>query len=181
MLKKRNLFLFGMIMCLYAACVKDPPYDQVAQAAIDKTLIEKFIKDNNIPAIQGKKGLYYQIISNGSGPGTGVIDSLDTVQVHYVGKLLNGVVFDSTLVALDTTSIKTLQKVPFYMLMPGWQIGLQLIKPGGEIRLIVPSTLAYQNQSLGTILNSNPTQYVPKNAILDFDIKLISVINQVKK
>lgn len=174
MLKNRILFLFGVI-ALYAACTKDPPYDQAAQAAIDDGLIQKFLKDNNIVATPGEKGLYYNIISKGAGTGSGAIDSLDTVQVHYVGKLLNGVVFDSTAVALDTTSIKTLQRVPFYMVMPGWKIGLQLIKPGGEIRLIVPSTLAYQNQALGTILNSNPVQPIPKNSILDFDIKLISV------
>ena len=50
-------------------------------------------------------------------------------------------------------------------LIPGWQIGLPLIQKGGEIKLIVPSSLAYG-------CGSGP---LPPNSVLYFDIHLVDV------
>jgi hypothetical protein len=50
-------------------------------------------------------------------------------------------------------------------LIPGWQIGLPLIHKGGEIKLIVPSSLAYG-------CGNGP---LPANSILYFDIHLVDV------
>ncbi|HEY0177263.1 MAG TPA: FKBP-type peptidyl-prolyl cis-trans isomerase, partial [Pedobacter sp.] len=45
----------------------------------------------------------------------------------------------------------------------GWQIGIPFIQKGGQIRLLVPSLLAYQNQQNGII---------PANSVLDFTVML---------
>jgi len=50
-------------------------------------------------------------------------------------------------------------------LIAGWQIGLPLIHKGGEIKLIVPSSLAYG-------CGNGP---LPANSILYFDIHLVDV------
>jgi FKBP-type peptidyl-prolyl cis-trans isomerase FkpA len=60
----------------------------------------------------------------------------------------------------------------------GWQQGIRLIGVGGEIRLIIPSTMAYRDRLVGTLppTTNNPLPGpLPANSILDFDIKLIAI------
>lgn len=137
-----------------SSCSKDN-YNAEEQAIKDDALIVEFITKNNIPAIKHSSGLYYQIIT----PGTGAsATSSSTVGVVYTGKLLDGTQFD-----------KATSTIPFSLtgVIPAWTIGVPLIKVGGRIRLISPSTLAYGNQS--------PGPGIPKNAVLDFTIDLHNV------
>jgi FKBP-type peptidyl-prolyl cis-trans isomerase FkpA len=79
---------------------------------------------------------------------------------NYTGKLLNGVVFDKAAVGSEATF--TLNS-----LVTGWKEALPLIKQGGAIRLIVPSSLAYG------LNGSTPT--IPSFSALDFDIAVTEV------
>ena len=155
-------------VCFYAACKTDPAYNTATQLKIDDDSIAKFIVQNNIlNTNKTASGLYYQIIS----PGTGsyVYDKVtDSVYIHYVARLLTGVLYDSTSTNLIPTGL-VLGNV-----IQGWQEGIplvqpggkdQVLQPGGHIRLLVPSPLAYQNRIIGTL---------PKNSILDFDITIDS-------
>lgn len=138
----------------FSACKKDK-YDAEKQANIDDALIVDFIAKNSIVAIKHSSGIYYQIINPGSG---NFSFSLSTnVTVNYEGRLLTGAIFDKS------TSAKTFA---LGTLIQGWQIGIPLIQKGGRIRLIIPSTLAYKNQS--------PSSNIPENAVLDFTIDLIN-------
>lgn len=135
-----------------SSCSKDN-YDAEKQAAKDDALIVEFIAKNNIPAVKHSTGLYYQIIT----PGTGAtVTAASTVGVNYEGKLLNGNQFDKS------TSIVTF---PLSQVIPGWTIGVPLVKVGGRIRLIIPSTLGYANRS--------PSSSIPQNSVLDFTIDLL--------
>ena len=71
-----------------------------------------------------KSGLLYKIENAGKGE---AIKATDTVKVHYIGKLPNGKVFDS--------SVERGQPVEFQLnqVIPGWTEGLQLVKKGGKI------------------------------------------------
>lgn len=107
-------------------------------------------------------GLQYIVLKEGSGDSPTLADQ---VMVHYTGKLLNGEVFDS--------SIERNQPVTFYVrsVIPGWTEALQLMKPGAEYKLFIPSDLAYGE-------NGNPRGGIGPNEVLVFDVKLIEVIKE---
>lgn len=150
-LKTKFLLMLAVIVTVVSSCSKDN-YDPERQLAEDDALISEFITKNNIPAIKHSSGLYYQIITSGTGAS---VNETSYVGVNYEGKFLNGNVFDKS------TSI-----TKFYLteVIEGWTKGVPLIKVGGRIRLIIPSTLAYKNQSRGSI---------PANSVLDFTIDLL--------
>ena len=104
-----------------------------------------------------KSGLLYRIENAGEGD---VIKPEDTVKVHYTGKLPNGTVFDS--------SVERGQPAEFKLneVIPGWTEGLQLVKKGGKIELVIPANLAYGEQDLGTI---------PANSTLYFNVEVLDV------
>jgi FKBP-type peptidyl-prolyl cis-trans isomerase FkpA len=70
--------------------------------------------------------------------------------------LTNGTVFDQSL----TNPVL----YPLSQLIAGWQIGLQLIKSGGKIRLFLPPSLGYGNNAVSSI---------PANSVLIFDVTII--------
>lgn len=95
--------------------------------------------------------------------GTGeTAQSGDVVTVHYVGKLADGTVFDS--------SRKRQQPFVFILgkgqVISGWEEGVVGMQVGGVRELIIPSALAYGNQDLGVI---------PPNSTLYFEVELVSV------
>lgn len=156
---KKYVLLLLLIAGSLSGCLKEnngTVYDPVAQAAADDATIKAYLAAN--PSIQATKdasGLYYQILTQGTGSTYPQFSSV--VTVNYSGSLLgSSVVFDSAnsaAIQLNTTLV-------------GWQIGLPYLKPGGRILLIIPSTLAYGNNSPGVS--------IPPNSILVFTIDLIS-------
>lgn len=100
-------------------------------------------------------GLLYKVVNAGSGD---AIKATDTVTVNYTGKLLNGDVFDSS--RGKPISFKLNQVVP------GWTEGLQLVKKGGKIELVIAPELAYGDQGAGII---------PPNSTLYFEVDVIDV------
>lgn len=153
----KNKILLGLFLIVgaFSFCKKDT-YNAEEQLKIDDKLIVDFIAKNNIAAIKHSSGLYYQILTPGSGNTT--FTGSTSVTVNYEGRLLNGAVFDKSATPLPTFTLGNL--------IPGWQIGIPLIQKGGKIRLIVPSTLAYKNTS--------PSSAIPANSVLDFTIDLIN-------
>jgi len=114
-------------------------------------------KDND-GVTETESGLQYQIIEPGEGANPLATDS---VTVHYKGTLLDGTEFDS--------SHKRGQPATFPLngVIAGWTEGLQLVKPGGTIKLFIPSDLAYGDRG------SPPT--IGPGAALIFDVELISI------
>ena len=101
-------------------------------------------------------GLYYKIEAEGTGANP--IPS-NTVKVHYEGKFLDGKIFDS--------SIQRGQPIEFGLtqVIPGWTEGVQLIKPGGKIKLVIPPALGYGERGYPGA--------IPPNAWLQFYVELI--------
>jgi len=104
-------------------------------------------------------GLKYVDIVEGTGatPRTG-----QKVKVHYTGTLENGMKFDS--------SVDRGQPYEFRIgtgaVIKGWDEGLASMKVGGKRKLIIPPALGYGERGSGDI---------PPNAILLFDVELLSV------
>lgn len=125
---------------------------------------EKFLAENATKAgvVTTESGLQYIVLKEGEGKSPTLSDQ---VMVHYTGKLLNGEVFDS--------SVERNQPVTFYVrsVIPGWTEALQLMKPGADYKLFIPSDLAYGE-------NGNPRGGIGPNEVLVFDVKLIQVITE---
>lgn len=115
-----------------------------------------FAKDKDVKTT--KSGLLYKIENAGKGE---AIKATDTVKVHYTGKLPNGKVFDS--------SVERGQPVEFQLnqVIPGWTEGLQLVKKGGKIQLVIPPVLGYGKQGAGAS--------IPPNSTLIFDVEVLDV------
>lgn len=107
--------------------------------------------------ITSQSGLQIKIIKEGKGKRP-TRDS--TVRVHYDGRLLNGLVFDSS-----RETGKPLDAV-VRGLIEGWQEGLTRMKGGGRRILFVPPELGYGKSSQGII---------PPNSVLIFDVELVKV------
>jgi peptidyl-prolyl cis-trans isomerase A (cyclophilin A) len=87
-----------------------------------------------------------------------------TVRVHYTGKFQDGKVFDS--------SVKRGDPIEFILgkgkVIKGWDEGIAMMKVGGKARLTIPAELAYGERGAGGGV-------IPPNAILVFDVELVSV------
>ena len=118
--------------------------------------IEDFLKEEG--AQKTESGLGYKIIKAG---GEEKPKETDVVKVHYTGTLIDGTVFDSSREAGKELEI------PLNRVIKGWTEGLQLIGPGGQIKLVIPSDLAYGQAGAGTI---------PPESTLVFDVELIEII-----
>ena len=122
----------------------------------ERAAIQAFATSRGINAIAAPSGIYYEIINPGSGP---TPTASSNISVLYEGALTDGTVFDSRLTSPIT--------FPLINAIAGWQLGLPLIKKGGVIKLIIPSSLGYGCQGYGSI---------PPDAILYFEISLVDVI-----
>ncbi|MBH49511.1 MAG: hypothetical protein CMG69_02010 [Candidatus Marinimicrobia bacterium] len=105
-------------------------------------------------------GLQYKIIRSGSGESPDVNGS---VKVHYIGKRLDGTVFDS--------STEKDEPVEFSLrsLIKGWSEGLQLMKVGAKWELYIPPELGYGRRGSGGKIGPNEC--------LIFEVELIDIIS----
>ena len=102
-------------------------------------------------------GMFYQVVE----PGSGAIPlSTSRIFVRYTGRLISSnAIFDQQNNAEQTGFV-------LGSLIQGWQIGIPLIRIGGKVRLIVPSSLAY---------GCRPYSSLPGDAVLFFEIELVRI------
>jgi len=148
---KKYLLLFAIFTIALSSCKKSTDDTTATQAADDDAAIQTYMQANKITAIKDPSGLYYQVIT----PGTGAYPtSVSNVSVGYTGKLLDGTVFDTkSSVYLNLAS----------GVVKGWQIGMQHINTGGTILLLIPSALGYGTAAVNS---------VPANSVLVFTVTL---------
>jgi len=98
-----------------------------------------FLKDNekNIGIVSLSSGLQYKVIKSGNGKSPA---KNDNVTVHYVGKLIDGQEFDSSLRENKPASF-TVNAV-----ILGWTQALQMMKEGDKWQLFVPPELGYKEK-----------------------------------
>jgi len=171
MLKSRNLLLFVLASCLYVACKSDPAYNKEQQLLIDDDIIVKALKASEQTGdfTKHSSGVYYHIMTEGEGQNP---VGTDTLMIHYVGRTFpRGVLFDSTATNVDSLATRFVLESG----IEGWQEAIPLIKPGGRIRMLIPSALGYQNRNLQNVDTS-----LVANTNLDFDIRLISLKHKVE-
>lgn len=103
-------------------------------------------------------GLQYKVLSKGAG--TVYPRPESNISVHYHGTLIDGSVFDSSVVRGAPTSFVLKQTIS------GWVEGVQLMVEGDKFRFYIASDLAYGARSMGKI---------SAGSLLIFDIELISI------
>jgi len=132
------------------------------QKGVDDSTLQDYFKKNNITNTQKTAdGLYYVVTQQGTGvkPNQG-----QKVSVNYTGKLLDGKVFDSSLKPGRTPLEFSIGKG---QVIHGWDEGISLLNVGSKATLYIPSTMAYGPRGAGGV--------IPPNAVLIFDVELISI------
>lgn len=132
-----------------------------AKAITAKNIEEgkKYLEENKAKAgvVTTESGLQYEVLV----PGTGEKPTAeDTVEVDYVGTLLDGTEFDSSYKRGETA------KFPLNRVIPGWTEGVQLMPVGAKYRFVIPAELAYGDRDTGTIA---------PNSTLIFEVELKSI------
>ena len=118
-----------------------------------------FVEQNYPTAKKTNTGIRYIIEREGTGKSP---EPGDVVNVLYVGKLLNGKVFDKDLDPAHPFSFR----VRRFQVIEGWEQTLQLMKVGEKRLVIIPSEYAYGTRG------QPPT--IPPDAPLIFEIELLS-------
>jgi FKBP-type peptidyl-prolyl cis-trans isomerase FklB len=95
--------------------------------------------------------------------GTGTKPTAEnTVRVHYVGTLVDGTVFDSSI------QRKIPAEFPVSGVIPGWTEALQLMPVGSKFKLWIPQSLAYGANSAGEVIKPYST--------LVFEVELLDIL-----
>ncbi len=144
----KEVFCLCMMAFAFMACEKTRDRDEAT--------IQQYIQDNNLTAIAAQDGLYYTLDSVGTGASPNLSNS---IEVRYSGYYVDGVLFDATPPNLTRT-------FPLVNLIKGWQYGFPYFNAGGSGKLLLPSHLGY---------GSNPPAGIRADAVLIFDVELVSV------
>jgi len=115
--------------------------------------------DNNPNVKKSPTGLYYEIVEEGSDERAGPSDS---VKVHYQGTLTDGTEFDSSYQRGQPATF------PVGGVVPGFGEGVQLVGPGGKVKLYIPGDLGYGPNPPGG-------SAIPPNGTLIFEVEMIEV------
>lgn len=111
------------------------------------------------PPVRHESGLVTQVLAQGDGDAA---KKGDKIQVHFVGSILDGGVFDSSRARSAPFSFWLGER----QVIPAWDEGLMGMKEGEVRRLVVPPDLGY---------GSEPKPGIPANSVLVFEIELLDV------
>jgi FKBP-type peptidyl-prolyl cis-trans isomerase FkpA len=126
------------------------------QRELSKPYLEKAAAEKG--AQKTASGLIYQEMR----PGTGASPKVsDTVKVHYMGTLIDGKEFDSSVRRGEPVEF------PLGQVIPCWVEGVGMMKVGGKAKLVCPAELAYGDQG------SPPV--IPGGATLVFEVELLEI------
>jgi len=127
----------------------------------NETKGKKFFEENaKKPGVKTTaSGLQYEVITEGTGPKP---KASDEVTVDYIGSLLDGTEFDSSIKRGKPASF------PLNGVIPGWTEGLQLMSVGSKYKLYIPGKLAYGAQG-------QQQAGIGPNETLVFDVELKSI------
>jgi FKBP-type peptidyl-prolyl cis-trans isomerase len=104
-------------------------------------------------------GLQYEVITMGKGPKP---TTENVVKVHYVGTLIDGTEFDSS-VSRGEPAVFPLSGV-----IAGWTEALQLMPVGSKFRIYLPQGIAYGDQQAG--------EQIKPYSTLIFDVELLEIV-----
>ncbi len=147
-----------------------------AMAAYDDLSIRNYCATNNINISSYTKtasGLYIKVGQVGTN--TTAVTSTSTVNVQYLGYLLNNNVFDQY---DDQSSTNTGTPFDMQRVIAGFQQGLLGLTSGAKVDLLIPSSLAYGSAIRTTTNSAGQTVItVPTYSCLRYGVNIMSVTN----
>jgi FKBP-type peptidyl-prolyl cis-trans isomerase FklB len=138
------------------------------KAVLDKEVYKEYIAQNAEFVNKNKEkagvtttasGLQYEVIKMGTGPKP---TAESTVKVHYVGTLIDGTEFDSSIKRNEPAQF------PVSGVIPGWTEALQLMPVGSKFKLVLPESVAYGATGAGEIIKPYST--------LVFEVELLEIV-----
>lgn len=118
------------------------------------------LETDSIRALE-QDGLKIKVLKEGSGQQ--MVENNNKVTVHYVGKLINGRKFDSSIDRGKPFEFTVGQGE----VIQGWEKGVLKMRIGEKRQLTIPAELGYGAMGAG--------RTVPPNATLIFEIELLSI------
>ena len=152
--------LFGFLLLSFLSSCDDDIYSAQLQLEEDIVLIEQYMAENNINAIEDGSGVFYVVEEEGTG--SEYPSASAQLSMAYRGYLMDGTEFDSA-TTVNPLSINLAQTIT------GWRFGIPKFKKGGKGLLIIPSPLAYGNSPAGND--------IPANSILIFEVEILDFTN----
>lgn len=122
----------------------------------EENILIEYFADHYPDALRTKSGIYYKILTQGTGQ---ALLTGDKVKVLYHGYLADGTVFDSNYDSGKPASFQVGNMIH------GWNELLLMMTPGSEVIAGIPSYLAYGAEGI-------PGRIAP-HAVLFFRIKLL--------
>ncbi len=131
-----------------------------AEAGENLKVAQAFLEENKTKegVVELPSGLQYMVVEKGEGDPPAATSK---VKVHYRGTLLDGTQFDSSYDRGEPATFGVNQVIA------GWQEALQLMSPGGKLKLFIPPNLAY---------GENGNARIPGNSLLLFDVELLEIL-----
>lgn len=141
---------------MVAELQKKAALDAVANIALGEKFLEENSKKEGV--IVMSNGMQYIIIKEGEGKKPSIKNEVST---HYVGTLLDGSVFDSS-IERGEPAVFSLEQV-----IEGWQEGIPLMPVGSKYKFFIPSNLAYGNEAIDDA--------IPAGSLLIFEVELLEI------
>lgn len=136
-------------------------------------VIEEYLKAKNITDPISAEGIYFLPVEEGKG---NEIKAGQTVKVNYVGRLLDGKLFDTNLEDIakgegtfqDGRKYEPMEvKLGAGQVIPGFEAGILKMKKGGKATVIIPSQLAYGGREIPGM--------IPAYSTLVFSLEIVDV------
>lgn len=130
---------------------------------VEFQLLNEYLANIDTTGLQHQDGIYYKEVQAGKGssPSSG-----KQVALNYIGYFISGQQFDAT--TPEEPAIFKIGKKEH--LLPGMEIGVRLMRPGGRAKIIIPSHLAYGSAG-------SSSGIVPPYTTLIYEVELIDVID----
>lgn len=150
---KAVLILSLISIATLSSCINDDFVTFDSQLANDILIIDNFLLENGIDAIEHESGIRYVVQEEGDGE---IATTSNMVHTKFVGKFLDG-----------NTFVSNLGGVSFRLdnqLIQAWLITIPLINEGGKMTIYAPSVYCFGTNGQGSI---------PANANLIYEIELV--------
>jgi FKBP-type peptidyl-prolyl cis-trans isomerase len=159
-MRAKTIAISLSLCAVLAACGKSSDESKVTYD-LSAESNQKFLADYAAKpgVVKTEDGLEYRVIKSGNGKKPDAVD--DIVSVRYVGKLIDGTVF-------DRTREGGISRFPLGNLIPGWVEALSKMKEGDEWELVIPANLAYGPEGAGN-------GAIPGGQTLVFNMTLLSI------
>lgn len=158
MRKKITVYTFALlgVLVLFNACKKE--YESIQ--SIDDTKIQDYIKKNNLTMTKDPTGVYYQVLTQGTG--TSLLNKDSVFYNLKISSLSGSNYYTTTAFSNEGTYLG-------YISPSSYRTALDGVKRGSKVLVILPSYLAY---------GKNGTAAVPSNEVIISEISTYTEATQ---